>query len=48
MTLKNPAADIRLLQESVNLVVVIKDGRKVKLDDQGPEETPLIFQEAVA
>jgi len=36
------------LQDSDNLAVVIKDGKKVKLDDQGAEETPLIFQEAVA
>jgi Amidohydrolase family len=45
---KNPAADIRVLQDSANLVMVIKDGKKVKLADQGSEETPLIFQEAVA
>ena len=45
---KNPAADIRVLQDSANLALVIKDGKKVKLDDQGSEETPLTFQEAVA
>jgi imidazolonepropionase-like amidohydrolase len=45
---KNPAADIRVLQESANLAVVIKDGKKVKLDDQSLEAIPLTFQEAVA
>lgn len=45
---KNPVADIRVLQDSSNLAVVIKDGKKVKLDDQGSEETPLTFQEVVA
>jgi imidazolonepropionase-like amidohydrolase len=45
---KNPAADIRVLQESSNLALVIKDGKKVKLDDQGAAETPLTFHEAVA
>ena len=45
---KNPAADIRVLQDSANLALVIKDGKRVKLDDQGSEETPLTFQEAVA
>jgi imidazolonepropionase-like amidohydrolase len=45
---KNPAADIRVLEDSANLAVVIKDGKKVKLDDPGGEESPLIFQEAVA
>ena len=45
---KNPAADIRVLQDSANLALVLKDGKKVKLDDHGSEETPLTFQEAVA
>lgn len=45
---KNPAADIRVLQDPANLALVIKDGKRVKLDDQGLEEIPLTFQEAVA
>jgi imidazolonepropionase-like amidohydrolase len=45
---KNPAADIRILQDPANLALVIKDGNKVKFDDQGIEEIPLTFQEAVA
>jgi imidazolonepropionase-like amidohydrolase len=45
---KNPAADIRVLQDPANLALVIKDGNKVKFDDQGIEEIPLTFQEAVA
>jgi len=45
---KNPAADIRVLQDSANLAVVIKDGKRVNLDNQGAEETQLTFQEAVA
>jgi imidazolonepropionase-like amidohydrolase len=45
---KNPAADIRVLQDTANLALVIKDGKKVKFDDQGLEEIPLTFQEAVA
>jgi hypothetical protein len=28
--------------------MVIKDGKKVDLDDPGSEEAPLTFQEAVA
>jgi imidazolonepropionase-like amidohydrolase len=44
----NPAADIRVLQDSANLVVIIKDGKRVKLDSPGFEETQLTFQEAVA
>jgi hypothetical protein len=31
------------LQDPANLAVVIKDGKKVKLDDQGFEETSLTF-----
>ncbi len=45
---KNPTADIRILQDSQNLVVVIKDGKQVSLDDQGTEDTPLTFKQAVA
>lgn len=45
---KNPAMDIRVLQDSANLAVVIKDGKRVKLDDHGDEETRLMFEEAVA
>ena len=45
---KNPAADIRVLQDPANLTLVIKDGKKVKFDDQELEEIPLTFQEAVA
>jgi imidazolonepropionase-like amidohydrolase len=45
---KNPAADIRVLQDSANLAVIIKDGKRVKLDDQSVDETQLTFQEAVA
>jgi imidazolonepropionase-like amidohydrolase len=45
---KNPAVDIRVLQDPANLAVVIKDGKKVKFDEQGVEEIPLTFQEAVA
>jgi len=36
------------LQDPANLAVVIKDGKKVKLDDQGFEETSLTFREAIA
>ena len=45
---KNPAADIRVLQDSANLAVIIRDGKRVKLDDQSVDETQLTFQEAVA
>jgi imidazolonepropionase-like amidohydrolase len=45
---KNPAADIRVLQDSTNLAAIIKDGKRVKFDDQGADETQLMFQEAVA
>jgi len=45
---QNPAADIRVLQEPSNLAVVIKDGKKVNLNDHASEEIPLTFQEAVA
>jgi imidazolonepropionase-like amidohydrolase len=45
---KNPAADIRVLQDSANLAVIIKDGKRVKLDDQGGGEAALTFQAAVA
>jgi imidazolonepropionase-like amidohydrolase len=43
---QNPLADIRVLQDAANLAVVIKDGKKVDLNDS--EEVPLTFQEAVA
>ena len=45
---QNPVADIRVLQEAANLAMVIKDGKKVNLDDRASQEAPLIFQEAVA
>jgi imidazolonepropionase-like amidohydrolase len=45
---KSPVADIRVLQDSTNLTAVIKDGKKVKLDDPGFAEMQLTFQEAVA
>ena len=45
---QNPVADIRVLQEPSNLAVVIKDGKKVNLNDHASEEIPLTFQEAVA
>jgi imidazolonepropionase-like amidohydrolase len=45
---QNPVADIRILQDSSNLAVVIKDGRKVDLNDHGSEEASLTFQAAVA
>jgi imidazolonepropionase-like amidohydrolase len=45
---KNPAADIRVLQDAANLAMIIKDGKKVNLNDHSSEETPLTFQEAVA
>jgi len=41
-------ADIRVLQEPSNLAVVIKNGKKVNLNDHASEEIPLTFQEAVA
>jgi imidazolonepropionase-like amidohydrolase len=45
---QNPAADIRVLQDHSNLAMVIKDGKKVNLEDHSSEETPLTFQEKVA
>jgi imidazolonepropionase-like amidohydrolase len=45
---QNPVADIRVLQESANIALVIKDGKKVNLDAPATEEAPLTFQEAVA
>lgn len=45
---QNPAADIRVLQDPANLAMVIKDGKKVNLDDRDSEKVPLTFQEAVA
>jgi imidazolonepropionase-like amidohydrolase len=45
---QNPVADIRVLQESSNLAMVIKDGKKIDLDVHASEELPLTFQEAVA
>jgi imidazolonepropionase-like amidohydrolase len=45
---QNPAADIRVLQDASNLAMVIKDGKKVNLDDRPPEEIPRTFREAVA
>jgi imidazolonepropionase-like amidohydrolase len=45
---QNPVADIRVLQEPSNLVMVIKDGKKVDLGDHALDEAPLTFQEAVA
>jgi hypothetical protein len=36
------------LQESANIALVIKDGKKVDLDAHTSEEVPLTFQEAVA
>jgi imidazolonepropionase-like amidohydrolase len=45
---QNPVADIRILQDSSNLAVVIKDGKKVDLNDHGSEEASLTFQAAVA
>jgi hypothetical protein len=41
-------ADIRVLQGSSNLAMVIKDGKKVNLDADTSEEIPLAFQKAVA
>jgi imidazolonepropionase-like amidohydrolase len=45
---KSPLADIRVLQEPSNLAVVVKDGKRVDLDDGSREEVPLAFREAVA
>lgn len=45
---QNPVADTRVLQEPSNLAMVIKDGKKVNLEDHASEEAPLTFQEAVA
>jgi imidazolonepropionase-like amidohydrolase len=45
---QNPLADIRVLQDPANLAMVIKDGKKVNLDNHSLEEAPLTFQEAVA
>jgi imidazolonepropionase-like amidohydrolase len=45
---QNPLTDIRVLQEPSNLAAVIKDGKKVNLDDHASEEAPLTFEEAVA
>src|SRR6266545_325578 len=45
---QNPVADIRVLQDPSNLAMIIKDGKKVNLDDRDSEEIPLTFQEAVA
>ena len=45
---QNPLADIRVLQDPANLVMVIKDGKKVNLENHSLEEAPLTFQEAVA
>lgn len=45
---KDPVADIRVLQNPSNLAMVIKDGRKVNLDENGSEAALLKFQAAVA
>jgi len=45
---QNPLADIRVLQDPANLAIVIKDGKKVNLENHSLEEAPLTFQEAVA
>jgi len=45
---KNPATDIRVLQDSANLAVIIKDGKRVKLDDEDADGAQLTFQAAVA
>jgi imidazolonepropionase-like amidohydrolase len=45
---QNPLADIRVLQDPANLAMVIKDGKKVNLENHSLEEAPLTFQEAVA
>ncbi len=44
---QNPLADIRVLQDPANLAIVIKDGKKVNLENHSLEEAPLTFQEAV-
>jgi len=45
---QNPAADIRVLQDASNFAMVIKDGKKVNLDDRAAEEAPLASRQAVA
>jgi imidazolonepropionase-like amidohydrolase len=45
---QNPLADIRVLQDPANLAIVIKDGKKINLENHSLEEAPLTFQEAVA
>ena len=45
---KDPVADIRVLQDSSNLAMVIKDGKEVNLNADGSEEALLRFQQAVA
>ncbi len=45
---KDPLADIRILQDADNLAMVIKDGKKVNLDDRPDVETQLTFAAAVA
>ena len=45
---QNPVADIRVLQDSSNIALVIKDGKKVDLDADASEEAKLNFQVAVA
>jgi imidazolonepropionase-like amidohydrolase len=45
---QNPVADIRVLQDSSNIALVIKDGKKVDLNDHGSDEAQLNFQAAVA
>jgi hypothetical protein len=45
---QNPLADIRVLQDSSNLALIIKDGKKVDLSGDASEELPLSFREAVA
>jgi len=45
---QNPVADIRVLQDSSNLALVIKDGKKVNLEAHASEEAKLNFQVAVA
>src|SRR5499427_4918690 len=44
---QNPVADIRVLQDSSNIALVIKDGKKVDLNDHGSDEAQLNFQAAV-
>jgi imidazolonepropionase-like amidohydrolase len=45
---QDPLADIRVLQDPANLAIVIKDGKKINLENHSLEEAPLTFQEAVA